>query len=121
MNPTYILPFSEIGMKDLAKVGGKNASLGEMYNKLRIKNIHIPNGFAITAESFRFFCKENKIENKLQKLMHSINYKTLENLEEIGEKVRGIINSSSMPPLIEDEIKEAYKQLCLDESIPLGE
>ena len=55
MNPTYILPFSDISMKDLARVGGKNASLGEMYNKLRIKNIRIPNGFAITAESFRFF------------------------------------------------------------------
>jgi pyruvate,water dikinase len=119
MNPTYILPFSDISMKDLARVGGKNASLGEMYNKLRIKNIRIPNGFAITAESFRFFCKENKIENKLQNLMHSLNYKTFENLEEIGEKIRDIINSSRIPSLIEEEIKEAYKQLCLDESIPL--
>ena len=119
MNPTYILLFSDISMKDLARVGGKNASLGEMYNKLRIKNIRIPNGFAITAESFRFFCKENKIENKLQSLMHSLNYKTFENLEEIGEKIRGIITSSKIPKLIEDEIKEAYKQLCLDESIPL--
>ena len=119
MNPTYILPFSDISMKDLARVGGKNASLGEMYNKLRIKNIRIPNGFAITAESFRFFCKENKIENKLQNLMHSLNYKTFENLEEIGEKIRDIINSSRIPSLIEEEIKEAYKQLCLDESITL--
>jgi pyruvate,water dikinase len=119
MNPTYILPFSDIGMKDLARVGGKNASLGEMYNKLRIKNIRIPNGFAITAESFRFFCKENKIENKLQNLMHSLNYKTFENLEEIGEKIRDVINSSRIPSLIEDEIKEAYKQLCSTESIPL--
>ena len=65
MNPKYILPFSEISMKDISRVGGKNASLGEMYNKLRIKDIRIPNGFAITAESFRYFCKENKIENKL--------------------------------------------------------
>jgi pyruvate,water dikinase len=119
MNPTYILPFSDISMKDLARVGGKNASLGEMYNKLRIKNIRIPNGFAITAESFRFFCKENKIENKLQSLMHSLNYKTFENLEEIGEKIRDVINSSRIPSLIEDEIKEAYKQLCSTESIPL--
>ena len=75
MNPTYILPFSDIGMKDLAKVGGKNASLGEMYNKLKIKDIRIPNGYAITAESFRYFCKENKIDNKLHTLMnqHLIN------------------------------------------------
>jgi pyruvate,water dikinase len=119
MNPTYILLFSDISMKDLARVGGKNASLGEMYNKLRIKNIRIPNGFAITAESFRFFCKENKIENKLQSLMHSLNYKTFENLEEIGEKIRDVINSSRIPSLIEEEIKEAYKQLCKTETIPL--
>ncbi len=118
MNPTYILPFSDIGMKDLAKVGGKNASLGEMYNKLKIKDIRIPNGYAITAESFRYFCKENKIDNKLHKLMNDINYKTFENLEIIGEKARDLINSCSIPPLIVDEIKQAYQQLCMTESIP---
>jgi pyruvate,water dikinase len=118
MNTTYILPFSEIGMKDLARVGGKNASLGEMYNKLRIKNIRIPNGFAITAESFRYFCKENVIETQLQNLMQSINVTTFENLNEIGEKARDLINSCSIPTRIVDEIKQAYQQLCLTESIP---
>ena len=118
MNTTYILPFSEIGMEDLARVGGKNASLGEMYNKLRIKDIRIPNGFAITAESFRFFCKENKIETKLQNLMQSIDVTTFKNLNEIGEKARDLINSSSIPTRIADEIKQAYQQLCLTESIP---
>ena len=119
MNPKYILPFSEISMKDISRVGGKNASLGEMYNKLRIKDIRIPNGFAITAESFRYFCKENKIENKLQNLMQSINATTFENLNEIGDLSRDLINSSSIPTLIVDEIKQAYKQLCLTESMPI--
>jgi pyruvate,water dikinase len=118
MNSTYILQFSKIGIKDLLKVGGKNASLGEMYNKLRIKDIRIPNGFAITADSFRYFCKENKIDLKLQKLMESLDTHTFNNLEYIGEKARDLIHSSSIPDFIADEIKHAYKELCIEETSP---
>ena len=55
----FILPFSEIHNKDIAIVGGKNASLGEMLSTLGDRGIRIPDGFATTADAFRFFLKEN--------------------------------------------------------------
>ena len=57
----YIRWFKELTIKDIPLVGGKNASLGEMYSKLLKKGVPIPNGFALTAEAYRFFITENKI------------------------------------------------------------
>ena len=65
MNSTnHILSFKQIGINDIAKVGGKNASLGEMYNQLNSKGIGIPNGFALTADAYRLFRKQNNMEQQ---------------------------------------------------------
>ncbi len=60
-----ILWFNEIGNNDVKLVGGKNASLGEMYSNLTKKGVKIPNGFAVTAYAYRYFLKANKIEKRL--------------------------------------------------------
>ncbi|WP_338039063.1 PEP/pyruvate-binding domain-containing protein [Maribacter litopenaei] len=57
-----IKKFSQIGIKDISSVGGKNASLGEMYNQLLPQGVHIPNGFASTSTAFWNFLKENDIQ-----------------------------------------------------------
>ena len=55
-----ILFFNQISIADIGKVGGKNASLGEMYSQLSTKGVNIPNGFALTADAYRLFCNQNK-------------------------------------------------------------
>ena len=64
----FILWFNEIGMEDIPMVGGKNASLGEMYQKLHQQGISIPNGFAITAYAYRYYLKYAGIEDEIKKI-----------------------------------------------------
>jgi pyruvate, water dikinase len=107
----YILFFNQISIESLGEVGGKNASLGEMYNQLNPIGISIPNGFAITAEGYRLFRKENNLEQPLQDLLLSLDTKQYSNLSAIGEKARNLIISATIPSEIRDEIKTAYQSL----------
>ena len=71
----HILFFNQISISDIGKVGGKNASLGEMYNQLNPMGINIPNGFAVTAEGYRLFRKANNLEKTLEDLLFSLDIK----------------------------------------------
>jgi pyruvate,water dikinase len=93
----YILFFNQISIESLGEVGGKNASLGEMYNQLNPIGISIPNGFAVTAEGYRLFRKENNLEQPLQELLFSLDTKEYSNLSAIGEKARNLIVSATIP------------------------
>ena len=84
----HILFFNQISIDDIAKVGGKNASLGEMYNQLIPKGIGIPNGFALTADAYRLFRKHNNIEQELNNLLLSLDTEHYANLANIGETAR---------------------------------
>lgn len=107
----HILFFSQIGITDISKVGGKNASLGEMYNQLNPKGIGIPNGFALTADAYRLFCKQNGIEQQLNSLLLSLETEHFSNLTAIGETSRALILSGSFSTDIIAEIYEAYQIL----------
>ena len=106
-----ILFFNQIGIESLSEVGGKNASLGEMYNQLNPIGISIPNGFAVTAEAYRLFRKENNLEQTLQELLLPLDTKEYSNLSTIGEKARNLILAATMPSEIREEIKVAYQSL----------
>ena len=93
----HILFFNQIGIESLSEVGGKNASLGEMYNQLNPIGISIPNGFAVTAEAYRLFRKENNLEQTLQELLLPLDTKEYSNLSTIGEKARNLILAATMP------------------------
>ena len=62
----FILEFSEVSSRDTDRVGGKNAALGEMIRALKKKDVRVPDGFATTAEAFRLFVRENKIDKKMR-------------------------------------------------------
>ena len=81
----FIIPFSELTMKDLADVGGKNASLGEMIRSLSTLGIAVPDGFAVTLTSFYDFLSFNAVSPQIQGALDRLNRFTLENLSEIGE------------------------------------
>ncbi len=110
-----IVTFSELGLKDLPIVGGKNASLGEMYNQLSDQGILIPNGFATTSSAFWQFLDENNIEEKLQVLLKDLNRETYVNLHEIGEKARKYILDSNFSEAFSEEIFKAYQNLTNNE------
>jgi pyruvate,water dikinase len=110
----YIIHFNEISIADIAKVGGKNASLGEMYNQLNQKGINIPNGFALTAQAYRLFRTHNKIEDALNKLLFSLDTLNYSNLSAIGEAARNLILTGTFPNEIIVAINDAYKALCND-------
>ena len=68
----FVLWFNEIGIDDVPMVGGKGASLGEMYRKLHDKGISIPNGFAITAYAYRYFLRYAGIEDDIKKVLKDL-------------------------------------------------
>ncbi|WP_299111274.1 phosphoenolpyruvate synthase [uncultured Winogradskyella sp.] len=107
-----IKKFSEIGIKDVATVGGKNASLGEMYNRLTSKGVTVPNGFATTSYAFWEFLKDNKIETPLKQLLTKLNRKDYSNLETIGKQAREHILSGSFSSAFSKDIKKSYTSLC---------
>ncbi|MDD5739029.1 MAG: phosphoenolpyruvate synthase [Candidatus Pacebacteria bacterium] len=118
----YILWFDEITKKDIALVGGKNASLGEMYSRFgELKNQNsktkkedvpnVPNGFALTANSYWHFLKFNKIDVQIKEIFSKFNPNDLESLHQTGLKVRNLILQSEFPIDLEQEILDAYRKL----------
>ncbi len=107
----FILWFKEIGIKDVPLVGGKNASLGEMYQHLSSKGIQVPNGFAITAEAYKHLLKDAGIENAIREALSDLDTSDINNLRERGKKVREIILNADFPEDLEKEIKKAYSKM----------
>jgi len=64
----FVLFFEELGIKDVPSVGGKNASLGEMFSNLSKKGVRIPDGFATTAEAYNYFFEANDLKKKIKKI-----------------------------------------------------
>ncbi len=108
----FVLWFSEIGIQDVPLVGGKNASLGEMYQKLHSKGIKIPNGFAITAYAYRYFLKYAGIEEEIKKILKNLNTSNLDNLMSRGREVREVIKHAEFPPDLTQAIYKAYDELA---------
>jgi pyruvate,water dikinase len=109
--PKYILFFTQIGNDAIDQVGGKNASLGELYNQLNPIGVNIPNGFAVTAEGYRLFRQQNNLEKSLDDIVNLLDTKEYLNLSEIGEKARALILSATIPDEIRAEISSAYQSL----------
>ena len=106
-----ILWFDQITIKDVPLVGGKNASLGEMYQKLGEKGVKVPNGFAITAEAYKLLLKEAGIEEAIRKALDGLDTHNIPDLRRRGKKVREIIMKAKFPKVLEEEIIEAYRNL----------
>lgn len=107
----YIIPFNKIHLSDLPSVGGKNASLGEMFNDLNPIGIKVPDGFAITVESYNQFLLYNNLHEKLSQLLKLIDTKSLSNLPQIALQCRKLVENSSMPDAVKNEITKTYRQL----------
>ncbi len=107
----FVLWFDEIGMKDVGLVGGKNASLGEMYRNLKSKGVEVPGGFAITAYAYKYLIKETGIENKIVEILSDLDVNDIKNLREKGKKIREIISNVEFPEELEEAVLEAYHKM----------
>ncbi len=119
MSP-LVKSFSEITYSDVAEVGGKNASLGEMYNRLGAAGIRVPEGFAVTATAYRRFIEENRLGEPLNELMSRLDRVHFDNLGAIGAAARDLIRQAEMPQPIRDAIAAGYRDLCAREGAPIS-
>ena len=107
----YIRWFKDITIKDVPLVGGKNASLGEMYRYLTAAGINIPNGFAITAKAYFDFLKKGKMQKEIEKTLTQMNLHSIKNLQTVGKKIRTLILKTSVFKDLETEIIKNYRKL----------
>ncbi len=113
----HILWFEEIGITDIPLVGGKNASLGEMYTGLRSKNIAVPNGFAITAKAYWDFFEAHGLNKIIKKEIKGLNVLKIKDLNRVGKKIRSLIINAKFPDDLQKEIIEAYESLKKQEGV----
>jgi pyruvate,water dikinase len=108
----YVRWFGEIKIEDVPVVGGKNASLGEMYRQLSSRGVKIPNGFATTAEAYWHVVNSAGILEKLKKTMAGVDKADVRDLAVRGKKARDLIRGAGIPEDFWSEIKASYDKLC---------
>jgi pyruvate,water dikinase len=110
-NLLHVKWFNKISIDDVSLVGGKNASLGEMINELSPKGIRIPDGFAITAEAYRYFIDTNNLDEKIQSQLSDMDSNNIESLRKCGHNIRQMILHAKLPPDLQLTIEKAYLKL----------
>jgi pyruvate, water dikinase len=106
-----ILWFSEISLKDLERVGGKNASLGEMLQNLTASGVKVPDGFATTADAYRRFLRESGLDERIASRLEGLDVADVSALAVAGDKIRRMVRESPLPAGLESSIRAAYDRL----------
>ncbi|HVY41333.1 MAG TPA: phosphoenolpyruvate synthase [Polyangia bacterium] len=107
----YLRFFDEIGIDDVPSVGGKNASLGEMYRKLSQRGIQVPNGFAVTADGYRLMLEEARALAPLHRILDELRPDDVADLARRAKAAREIVYGAGIPRRLADEIRAAYAKL----------
>lgn len=113
--PEWIKWFSKLSIEDVPTVGGKNASLGEMYRELNKQEVRVPNGFAVTADAYRFFIKSAELDGRIHEILADLDTSNMENLRQRGDQVRHEILAAEIPPELEQAITNAYDRFDMQE------
>jgi pyruvate,water dikinase len=111
MTPSYTLDFSEIGMQDVARVGGKNASLGQLFRELKPQGVGVLDGFATTADAYWRLLGERDLKARLATIFDGLNPENLEELAQKGHAARAAILDTALPEDLSQPILEAYRRL----------
>ncbi|MFH0955917.1 MAG: phosphoenolpyruvate synthase, partial [Candidatus Falkowbacteria bacterium] len=107
----FIKFFKETNIKDVPEVGGKNASLGEMYKNLASQGIKVPNGFATTASAYNYLLKQTHLKEDIKKVLDGLNTHDVTDLARRGAAIRKLIIATAFPKDLSQDIAEAYKKL----------
>ena len=115
----FTIDFSKISLKDLPIVGGKNSSLGEMFQNLSEKGIKVPDGFATTSEAYWYFLDSNNLRQKISEVLEKLDIKEFSNLNSIGSEIRESILKANIPNEIQEAIKNSYANLLKKYNEPI--
>lgn len=107
----YIKFFKELSIKDVPLVGGKNAALGEMYQKLVPLGVPVPDGFAVTSTGYDYFIEFNNLKQKIKEILSKTNIYEINQLSQAGQTIRDLINSGNFPEDLKKEILESFQEL----------
>jgi len=110
----HVLWLDQLRLTDLAQVGGKNSSLGEMIGSLSNLGVSVPGGFATTADAFRDFIAENNLAQRMQDRLATLDVEDVSELTRAGTEIRGWISDAPLPAALDEAIREAYGKLCED-------
>src|SRR5207245_2153332 len=111
MTNRYVLPLEELRMTDVARVGGKNASLGELISQLAASGVRVPGGFATTAQAFDDFLAHNKLAEPIREALAKVDVEDVAALAKAGARIRALVEGASLPPELEKEIRNAYARV----------
>lgn len=112
----YVLWYQELGMQDVPRVGGKNASLGEMISNLANAGVQVPGGFATTAEAFNEFLEQSGLNEKIHTILDTLDVEDVNELAKVGSQIRQWVIDTPFQPELDKAIREAYLSLHGDQS-----
>ncbi|WP_348708827.1 phosphoenolpyruvate synthase [uncultured Pseudoalteromonas sp.] len=112
----YVLWYQELGMQDVPRVGGKNASLGEMISNLANAGVQVPGGFATTADAFNEFLEQSGLNSKIHDILDTLDVDDVNTLAKVGAEIRQWIIDTPFQPNLDQAIRVAYSQLHGDAS-----
>jgi pyruvate, water dikinase len=107
----YILWFDSLGMGDVARVGGKNASLGEMISNLAHAGVRVPSGFATTAAAYRDFLEQSGLNERIHEILDRLDIEDVDALAEAGARLRQWIVEAPFQPALEQAIRESFTKM----------
>lgn len=110
----YVIRFEELSLQDVERVGGKNASLGELIANLTAAGVNVPTGFATTSDAYREFLSRSGLQQKIQQTLDELDVSNISDLLEAGKSIRDSIMAASLQPELEQAILQAYRQLTSD-------
>ena len=109
-----IVPLDQLGMNDVPRVGGKNASLGEMISNLGNLGVEVPGGFATTASAFNQFLDQAGIRQRIHERLDRLDTDDVKQLAVVGEEIRGWIIDAPLPASLQQEVTAAYQEMATD-------
>lgn len=117
----YLKFFEELSIDDIPQVGGKNASLGEMYHHLRPQGVNLPNGVATTADAYRYFLEQAGLNQGITEALQGLDVTNVHDLARRGAAIREMIVAATLPQDFQDEILRAYRELSEKCNHPKGD
>ena len=114
MAENYVIWFENLRMHDVERVGGKNASLGEMISQLAEKGVRVPGGFATTAEAYRAFLAHNGLNERISAALAGLDIEDVAELARVGKEIRQWILETPFPEQLDAEIAAAWDKMVAD-------
>ena len=108
----YVQPLQELRMADVATVGGKNASLGELISQLASAGVRVPGGFATTARAFDDFLAHNQLTGRIEAALAKVDVDDVQALARAGKEIRAMVEQAALPPELERQVRAAYESVA---------